>query len=222
MSQLETSLKETDKLCSDLQTQINDTLQNTTSQHERLDATVLDLSTKTDNMKQKINSLEQTLDSKCNVINKLESTVNDLEQYSRRNCLRILGVPQLPQENTDEVVQDVARKIGVTLSPADNDRSHRVGKQPTDDRKSRGIIVIFTTYSTRQKFLQNRRRLKGTDTTIHEDLTSKNRDLLLKAQEHEKVTSAWTIDGRVFILIPANNGNSIKRLIKCKEDLTKL
>ena len=146
-------------------------------------------------------------------------TVNDLEQYS---CLRIFGVPQLPQENTDEVIQDVARKIGVALSPADNDSIHRVGKQPTDDRKSRGIIVKFTTYRARQKLLQNHRMLKGTGTTIHEDLTSKNRDLLLIAQEHEKVTSAWTIYGRVFTLIPASNGNSIRHLIKCKEDLTKL
>ena len=221
LSRLETSLKKTDKLCADLQTQINDSTHNITTQCEQLNASIVDLTTSKNNMEQKINPLKETLDTKCNTIDKLESTLNDLEQYSRRNCLRIFGVPQRPDEKTDEAVLDVARRIGVQLGIPDIDRSHRVGKQPSGDR-SRGIIVKLASYRTRQKLIQNRRKLKGTGITIHEDLTSKNRELLLKAQGHEKVTSAWTVDGRVFILIPANNGTSVKRVIRCKEDLIKL
>ena len=220
LSRLEISLKKTD-LCTDLQTQINDSTHNITTQCEQLRASIVDLTTSQNNMEQKIKPLKETLDTKCNTIDKLESTVNDLEQYSMRNCLRIFGVPQLPDEKTDVTVVDVARRIGVELGISDTDRSHRVGKQPSGDR-NRGIIVKLASYRTRQKLLQNRRKLKGSGITIHEDLTSKNRELLLKAQGHVKVTSAWIVDGRVFILIPASNGNSVKRVIRCKEDLIKL
>ena len=49
-----------------------------------------------------------------NDIDKLEkkckTNIDDLEQYSRRSCLRIGGVKEEDTENTDEIVMDIARR----------------------------------------------------------------------------------------------------------------
>ena len=37
-------------------------------------------------------------------INLSETAINDLEQYSRRDCLEINGIPQNTDENTDNIV----------------------------------------------------------------------------------------------------------------------
>ena len=48
-------------------------------------------------------------------VSKLESAVDAAEQYSRRNCLRISGMKEGAFENTDTIVFDIVKAIGVDL-----------------------------------------------------------------------------------------------------------
>ena len=84
--------------------------------------------------------------------------LNELEQYSRRLCVNVSGIPETAGESTDQIVTDLASMTGVTITPADIDRSHRIGK-PTDG-KSRPIIVRFANFSKRQEFYNARRELR--------------------------------------------------------------
>ena len=77
----------------------------------------------------------------------------------------------------------------------------------------------FCSYRVREKYMRNRRQLKGSGITINEDLTAKNFKLLRDAQAHEKVSTAWSSDGRVIALIA---GSGEKKLIMTQLDLTKL
>ena len=67
-----------------------------------------------------------------NDIDKLEkkckTNIDDLEQYSRRSCLRIGDVKEENTENTDEIVMDIARRVNADVRPQDIDSSHRVGR----------------------------------------------------------------------------------------------
>ena len=77
-------------------------------------------------------------------IQQLEATTDLAEQYSCRNCLRISGVPETADENTDDYICDFAHALDVDLTINDIDRSHRVGKPVTGFRnKPRDIIVKF-------------------------------------------------------------------------------
>ena len=38
---------------------------------------------------------------------KLESRIDELEQYSRRYCIRVAGISESDNENTDEIVLDL-------------------------------------------------------------------------------------------------------------------
>ena len=77
--------------------------------------------------------------------------INKLEQYSRRECVEIRGIPlptnQSIKENTDNIVIKVANLIGVKIKNEDNTVSHR--HQTSKSYKGRNkemppIIVKFT------------------------------------------------------------------------------
>ena len=116
-------------------------------------------------------------------------------------------------------------------------RSHRVaarlpqegGARTTDaegassrKKKPRAIIVKFCSYRKRSAVMHARRRLKGSGMGIDEALTAHNQDLLWKAKRHEKVKDAWTLDGRVTVLLAGTNGKNVKKVIRNKDELITL
>ena len=146
--------------------------------------------------------------------------VNELEQYSRRNCLRVFGVEETKEENPEEIIMNLAKgQLGITtITPDDIERTHRVGR-PTEGRP-RAIIVQFMGYKMRNKFIQNRRKLKGTKIVVKEDLTYRNQQLLKTTQEHRGTDNAWSKDGKIFAHF-VKDGEKIIRRIKDLEDLEK-
>ncbi|KAJ8301926.1 hypothetical protein KUTeg_020913 [Tegillarca granosa] len=56
----------------------------------------------------------------------LRINIDDLEQYSRRNAIRISGIPENSgSENTDDIVKKVVSDMGISINDEDIDRSHR-------------------------------------------------------------------------------------------------
>ncbi|XP_071501252.1 uncharacterized protein [Diadema antillarum] len=93
-------------------------------------AVSLDLKKYTDEvgaMKQKIAEMKK--ETKV-----LQDEKDNAEQYSRRNCLRIYGIPEGPDERTDELVLDIFNtKLGLAVQPDAIDRSHRISARPKKD-----------------------------------------------------------------------------------------
>ena len=114
--------------------------------------------------------MQQALVSKDKKIVELETTLmekqDDLEQYQRRQSIRIFDVKEEENENTEYLVMDVANKIGVQLVLQKIDKSHRVGSK---GKKPRAIIAKFVSYRRRSEVFTNKRQLKGTGVTIRED-----------------------------------------------------
>ena len=101
----------------------------------------------------------------------LEEKTDDLEQYSRRNTVRIRGIPEALNEDTDGLVKDIAaRKLDVQLTKHDFVRSHGVGRKSEEKDKPRDVIVRFTSHNTKVAVMRNARKLKGTHIFINEDL----------------------------------------------------
>lgn len=74
----------------------------------------------------------------------MEEAVDNAEQYSRRNCLHIIGIQETDNKVLDDIVINLARSIDVELSLQDIDRSHRLGRPESGGigtRKPRDIIV---------------------------------------------------------------------------------
>ena len=106
---------------------------------------ILELEQKVKAKDNELVTLKANAEEDHNRITKLQSDMNAQEQYSRRNCLRIFGVPEADDENTDAIVCRIANNnLGVDLRPNDIDRSHRIRRRspPTSGpSKPRAIIV---------------------------------------------------------------------------------
>ncbi|KAJ4448744.1 hypothetical protein ANN_00135 [Periplaneta americana] len=136
------------------------------------DAVVSELQRSIDFNSEVIQDLKQTIEQRDRKIGELERKVDDLEQYQRRQCVRIFGIEEEVGENTDKLVVELATNIGVELKVEDIDRSHRVGRT-TSDGRPRPIIVKFCSYRKRSEVFFNKKRLKGSGMTLREDLTKK-------------------------------------------------
>ncbi|KAL8577578.1 hypothetical protein ACOMHN_044258 [Nucella lapillus] len=89
-----------------------------------------------------------------------QEKVDELEQYSRRNSIRVIGVPECEGENTDEITKKIDSEIGVVVDSSMIDRSHRVGNKPSGNEPgNRAIIVKFTSYRHKQQLLVAKKKL---------------------------------------------------------------
>ena len=62
----------------------------------------------------KINQLEKTIENLAEKQKSLSSEIDDLEQYSRRNCLVLHGVNERNDENTNEIIiKTFSEELGV-------------------------------------------------------------------------------------------------------------
>lgn len=161
-----------------------------------------------------IEKLETSLKEKderiCKLEARLEEKQDSLEQYQRRQCLRIFGVPEEEREDTDKIAMEVAAKIGVTLEERDIDRSHRVGRR---GERPRPVIVKFVSYRKRREVFINKKLLKGSNITVREDLTQARHKLLMDCISRYGVTNVWTVDGTVFVKV----GDSKRRILRSSD-----
>ena len=128
-----------------------------------------------DALSKKIDELETEIKNKDEKIQLLENRVeileeekesqgkdiDDLEQYSRRNCLLLHGVVETNAECTDDIIiKACAEKLGIDVKQEDLDRSHRLGKVKRNENKPQPIIVKFARYAVRNKVFSNKKNLR--------------------------------------------------------------
>lgn len=156
-----------------------------------------------------IKQLLQERDDRIKVLEKkidfLESQNENLEQYTRRNSLRIYGMEESEHEDIfDAVIKLFQNDMDLETQPADIDRIHRLGKKKSDG-KPRPVIVKFATYRQRNFVFKAKSRLKNYSNGkvyVNEDLTKERSNLFFaarKLKKEKKIQDAWTFDGRVII-----------------------
>ena len=145
-----------------------------------------------------------------------------LEQYSRRDNIKVFGVPEQTHgssEDCNQVILDLGKKIGVEVSPGDISVSHRVrggGDGP------RPIVAKFVRRDVKSQFMKNKKKLKelGKGSSddgavpkpkifINDDLTLLRGKLLREVKKDPNVERAYTLDGRVHCIMkqkPSNAG----------------
>lgn len=145
------------------------------------------------------NDIMKTNEELVHMKRELALATDELEQYQRRASLRIFGVPECNNEDTDTLALSVfCDKLGLAhITRADVDRSHRVGK--TKGTKPRPIIVKFVSYRVRNLIFMSKRKLAGSGVTIREDLTAERLKLLQAAIAKYGLRNVWTMDGRVIV-----------------------
>lgn len=171
-----------------------------------------------DRVREEVRQLHAVLEKKDAEITQLNNKIDDLElkldiaeQYSRRNCIRIAGLPESEDEDTTRVTMELINDtmaLDPPLELQEVDRLHRVGKP--DSQKPRGIIVKFATYRSRARVFNAKAALSGKlfgpaqkKVFINDDLTRQRSKLLYEARQLKKkrlIQDAWTREGTVLIM----------------------
>ena len=89
----------------------------------------------------------------------------DNEQYSRRNNIRIFGIPEVQGEDCYEIILNLCQgKLNIVCTREELDRVHRVGKQNTaGEAGPRAIIAKLRGHSTKMKFRKSQEPRGGED-----------------------------------------------------------
>ncbi|KAJ8883720.1 hypothetical protein PR048_015574 [Dryococelus australis] len=115
-----------------------------------------------------------------------EELIDELEQYSRRNCLLFHGVAEKPGENvTDTVLKIMKETLNINIEQSAIDHAHRIGKPIRSAAQAvkegrRPIILKFVSYQFRSMVFHTKRVLKNTPFVITESLTA-DRQRVLKS-----------------------------------------
>lgn len=170
-----------------------------------------------------------------NTVASLELRVEEMENYSRRNCLEIQGVPEQKGEKVAEIVKVVGRALNVTIDDGMIDTCHRFGKKSEERTDPRGIIVKFVRRTDKEALMNKRRERKKdfstrhlgltTDTPVYlnESLSPARRRLLAQARQLKKGKNykyIWLRNGIMILLRKADEAPVIE--IKTQADLSKL
>ena len=129
------------------------------------------------------------------------SKLNDLEQYSRRNNIRIFGLKDQDRKETaqtteKQVIETIRNKLDLTVHPKDIQIAHRTGSFRSES--DRPVIVQFVSRKTKSAILQKRRQLKGSRISIAEDLTPNNVRRLSAIKNLQCVSDAWSHAGKLY------------------------
>ena len=102
------------------------------------------LSKKTDELEKQIKNKDekiQLLKNRVEILKEEKEShrkeIDDLEQYSRRNCLFLHSVVETNAECTDDIIiiKTCAAELGIDVTQEDFDRSHSLGKVNRNDNK---------------------------------------------------------------------------------------
>lgn len=162
-----------------------------------------------------------------------KQVINDLEQYSRKNCLTISGLPERANESVSQTVIDLARVVGVDLLPTDLDVAHRLGSQ---GRNERHIIAKFVRFEKREELYAARRRIRSAQLPpnsvisadvaakvfISDSLTRHNQQIMYVARQLKrkgKLHATWSDAGKLKVRVRQDGPTTI---IKSLDDIRKL
>ena len=145
---------------------------------------IIKLTEKVNSQKERTNKLEESLIERENsldvsktVSSRLVKKCDNLEQYGRRLCLRILDVDGDDSEISDDVFDKCTKlfnKLELDISEAWIDRAHRIGKETLGG--VRPIIVRFTTWHHRTMVYRKQKDCINCRITLH--LTKTCMDIL--------------------------------------------
>lgn len=158
-------------------------------------------------------AVAEAINTKDKVINTLQdelveakNKLTKLEQHSIRKNVCITGIEELPGENPQRLVENLARSMDVHVSPDDVEAVHRIGVP--SHGKNRTILLKFNTFKKREEFFNAKKMLRrpdrGSRIFVNEHLTSTNSRLFFEARKlkkNGKLFATWVKSGKIMIKI---------------------
>lgn len=125
----------------------------------------------------------------------LRKMINDQENRSRRNNLKIDGLPEAPNETPGNLYETVQKFFKDTLRLPESeamrlDRVHRIGQMQHHRSKPRTVILRFNWFEDRQKVWNKRRDLRDTGIWLREDFSKETEETRAKLYPYVQAARA--------------------------------
>jgi len=175
-------------------------------------------------MEKSVSMMEKRFENAQKQVLLLRFQHDEMEQYSRRESIRVFGVEgDTAEESEVDLIRkiiSIAKSIDVIIQSNDISVAHRVGKS---GGRARPVLVKFVSRQLIKQLMMNKKKLKtvsaNTDAKVFitEDLTPLRYKLLMIAKHADAVDYAYTRDGRIICSIKGN-----KITIQSPDDLFKV
>ncbi|XP_031568584.1 uncharacterized protein LOC116303223 [Actinia tenebrosa] len=169
-------------------------------------------------MEVNIQNLKDKVDKANTDLYNLHSELDDVQQYLRRDCIEIVGIPKLEDDDPVELVKELCSSIDVELDEDDISTVHRL--PDTRSVKDR-MIAKFVRRSKKEEVYNNRQKLHGKTAKslpsvkadnnnnnsksrifINESLTINRKKLFSKVYDFKKKNRykhLWTMNGKIYL-----------------------
>lgn len=129
-----------------------------------------------------------------------EKQMEEMEQYSRRNCIVIHG---LKDETEETIIEDTdatainffKNHLNIAVNKVDIDRTHRLPS------RNKPLIVKFVRHNLKSKVFAAKKNLRGKPIYLTESLTKSRLNcvrLLKENKDNKTIFSYWSWDGKLF------------------------
>ena len=194
-------------------------LASVTHRIEKMEGDFHDLALENEILKQEIKDLKQTVNDKNDKTEqtkismekqieqekgRVDEKLNEHEQYSRRNNVRIFNLPEDRKdehsvETTYKVIGLLNTSLKLNLTPQAIDIAHRLG--PYQPGRNRRVIVKFVHRQVKFMILSKAKWLKGSGIQIFEDLTQLNNKILACTRKKlpDEIEDSWYSNGIIYI-----------------------
>ncbi|KAK9675238.1 hypothetical protein QE152_g40509 [Popillia japonica] len=154
----------------------------------------INIQSETQTYKNEIKHLQKKLEESDKEV---KNAQNALEQYTRRNSLRIFGIPENKNENTSDIISMFCKeKLNLDVPTTAIDYCHRLFAK---EGQQKPIIVKFISRYTKKLVYSKRKMLKGSKVVIKEDLTGANQNLLREASKRFGDRKAWSFEQKICV-----------------------
>ena len=204
IASLKESIQSNEEEVKQLNVKLTNAVSSITTLTEELTATKTELAALKEDYKKKQEDIET-----------LGESLDNLEQYSHKNSLKIHGIPEGAYQSTEEAVLKVTKALHVDVTANDIEISHKLRRKSGN----KPIIVKFCSHKVKSKLYKERTKLKNIRVSnlfpgyataaaaqgriyVNQNLTEYRRGLLEKANQKRKdglVKSVWTLDGKIFL-----------------------
>ena len=159
-----------------------------------------------ENSKVEVNCLKTENERLKQVVNLTLYKVDEIEQYGRRENIRIHGIKEsLTKEDDGEtIINEMSKDLNIELTLNDIQRAHRLGKKSfSENARPRPIIVRFSSFKKRNEFMFSKSKLKNlskyNNVFITEDLTALRLKLFhyVKEAGKGKYVQFHTMNGKI-------------------------
>lgn len=150
-------------------------------------------------LKEQLEKMMTALKNNESLAQKAIEKSNDNEQYSRKNNIKIMGVPEQGTETIENLSSHVCNilrtRINLAIDPQNIEAIHRIPGKPNNPRP---VLVKMRNNHEKTKIMRKRREMKELGYRLVDDVTKLNTELIGRLSHHEHISSAWFFNGNIY------------------------